>query len=120
MIGVKDHRYTHQTEDIHRPLLVTSRRVRGVGVPVFPRSRHTRRSGLSLHQIATTRNTQFGTRDPPLLTGHSFQSKEVHAFIQYIYQLIRADAFDETVLEKLIDDEAMGVLTLLECPLCLE
>ena len=85
----------------------------GVGVPAFPRSRHTRRSGLSLHQIATTRNTQFGTRDPPLLTGHSFQSKEVHAFIQYIYQLIRADAFDDTVLEKLIDDEAMGVLTLL-------
>ena len=26
---------------------------------------------------------------------------------------MRADAFDETVLEKLIDDEAMGVLTLL-------
>ena len=66
----------------------------GVGVPAFPRSRHTRRSGLSLHQMATTRNTQFGTRDPPHLTGHSFQSKEVHAFIQYIYQLIRADAFD--------------------------
>ena len=85
----------------------------GVGVPAFPRSRHTRRSGLSLHQIATTRNTQFGTRDPPLLTGHAFQSKEVHAFIQYIYQLIRAEAFDETVLEKLVDDEAMGVLTLL-------
>ena len=85
----------------------------GVGVPAFPRSRHTRGSGLSLHQIATTRNTQFGTRDPPLLTGHAFQSKEVHAFIQYIYQLIRAEAFDETILEKLVDDEAMGVLTLL-------
>jgi hypothetical protein len=30
-----------------------------------------------------------------------------------IYQLIRAEAFDEAVLEKLIDDEAMSVLTLL-------
>ena len=32
---------------------------------------------------------------------------------QYIYQLIRDDAFDEIVLEKLIDDEVMDVLTLL-------
>ena len=70
----------------------------GVKVPAFSRSRHTRRSGLSLHQ-----NTQFGTRDPPLLAGHAVQSKEVHAFIQYIYQLIRVEAFDETVLEKFID-----------------
>jgi len=106
MIGVKDHRST---------IILFSTRAGASGgrSTCFLRSRHTRRSGLSLHQIATTRNTQFGTRDPPLLTGHSFQSKEVHAFIQYIYQLIRADAFDDTVLEKLIDDEAMGVLTLL-------
>jgi hypothetical protein len=63
--------------------------------------------------VGTTRNTQFGTRDPLLLTSHAFQTKDVHTFIQYIYQLIRAEAFDETVLEKLTDDEAMGVLTLL-------
>ena len=88
----------------------------GVGVPAFPRSRHTRRSELSLHQIAATRNTQFGTRDPPLLTGHAFQSKEVHAFIEYIYQLIRAEAFDETVLKKFVDDEACAT----GCTLCVE
>jgi hypothetical protein len=98
-------------------------------MPAFSKSRFTRRSGLNLHQIATTRNTQFGTRDPPFLTGHAFQSKEVHALIQYICQLIRADTgkliigklseiigdevFDETVLEELIDDETMGMLTLL-------
>ena len=96
MYGTDD---SSQRSSIYQPGRGQSR----ARVPAFPRSRYTRRSGLSLHQIATTQNTQFGIRDPPLLTGHAFQSKEVHAFIQYIYQLIRAEAFDETVLEKLID-----------------
>jgi len=85
MYGTYD---SSQRSSIYQPGRGQSR----VGVPAFPRSRYTRRSGLSLHQIATTQRPTT-----------PFQSKEVHAFIQYIYQLIRAEAFDETVLEKLID-----------------
>ena len=38
---------------------------------------------------------------------------EVHLFIQYILQLLRHEAFDETVLGNMIDTETISILQLI-------
>jgi len=61
------------------------------------------RPGVHSHEVASF-------VDLPSLGSETRQSSPV---MPSIYQLIRAEAFDEAVVEKLIDDEAMSVLTLL-------
>ncbi len=53
---------------------------------------------------------KFGSADLPKLTKHTLESVAVDTFIKYLHQLIRADAFDDSVIN-LIDSETAGLLT---------
>ena len=54
---------------------------------------------------------KFGSADPPKLTKNTLESVAVDTFIKYLHQLIRADAFDDSVIINLIDSETVGLLT---------
>jgi hypothetical protein len=54
---------------------------------------------------------KFGSADPPKLTKNTLESVAVDTFIKYLHQLIRADAFDDSVIINLIDSETIGLLT---------
>jgi len=52
----------------------------------------------------------FGS-DPPKLTKNTLESVAVNSFIKYLHQLLRADAFDDSIIINLIDSETVGLLT---------
>jgi hypothetical protein len=52
---------------------------------------------------------QFSSRPQPRLSKANFANTDVHFFIEHIYQLIRAETFDETVMETHIDEESIQV-----------
>ena len=54
---------------------------------------------------------KFGSANPPKLTKNTLESVAVDTFIKYLHQLLRADAFDHSVIINLIDSEAVGLLT---------
>ena len=54
---------------------------------------------------------KFGSANPPKLTKNTLESVAVDTFIKYLHQLIRADAFDDSVIINLIDSETIGLLT---------
>jgi len=60
---------------------------------------------------AYQRMLKFGSADPPKLTKKTLESAAVDTFIKYLYQLIRADAFDDSVIINLINSETIGLLT---------
>jgi hypothetical protein len=72
-----------------------------------------RQSNLSLQQTATTRMLQFSSRQQPRLSKANFANTDTHFFIEHIHQLIRAEAFDETVMETHIDEESIHYLATL-------
>jgi hypothetical protein len=45
------------------------------------------------------------------LTKNTLESVAVDTFIKYLHQLLRADAFDDSVIINLIDSETVGLLT---------
>ena len=85
----------------------------GERFPAFAGSRYGRQSNLSLQQTATTRMLQFSSRPQPRLSKANFANTDVHSFIEHIHQLIRAEAFDETVMETHIDEESIHYLATL-------
>jgi hypothetical protein len=56
---------------------------------------------------------QFSSRPQPRLSKANFANTDVHSFIEHIHQLIRAEAFDETVMETHIDEESIHYLSTL-------
>ena len=85
----------------------------GERLPAFAGSRYVRHSNLSLQQTATTRMLQFSSRPQPRLSKANFANTDVHSFIEHIHKLIRAEAFDETVMESHIDEESIHYLAML-------
>jgi len=65
-----------------------------------------------LNLIGTNRSRIFGGTTAPHLEGSRFTAVQVHEVISHIQSLLRADAYDETCLERLINAEARGYLTL--------
>jgi len=53
----------------------------------------------------------FGSADPPKLSKNTLESVAVDTLIKYLNQLIRADAFDDSVIINLIDRETIRLLT---------
>ena len=53
---------------------------------------------------------KFGTTETPRLTRDNLNSASVAKFISYIHNLIRGDAFDDSVMQLLMD---RAVITLL-------
>jgi hypothetical protein len=62
---------------------------------------------LSLQQTATTHMLQVSSRQQPRLSEANFANTDIHAFIQHVHQLIRAEAFEENVMETLLDEESV-------------
>ena len=60
---------------------------------------------------AYQRMFKFGAADLPKLTKNTLESVAVDIFIKYLHQLIRADAFDDSVIINLIDGETIRLLT---------
>jgi hypothetical protein len=60
---------------------------------------------------AYQRMLKFGSADSPKLTKNTLESVEVDTFIKYLHQLLRADAFDDSVIINLIATETIGLLT---------
>jgi len=54
--------------------------------------------------IGTNRSRSFAGTAAPYLKGFRFTAVQVHELISYIQSLLRADAYDESCLERLIDD----------------
>jgi hypothetical protein len=53
---------------------------------------------------------KFGTSKVPKLSRATLVNTEVHQLIQHIHQLLRQEAFDVSVLIKLIDSETIALL----------
>ena len=53
---------------------------------------------------------KFGTAKIPKLSKANLVNTEVHLLIQYIHQLLRQEAFDDSVLGNLIDSETITLL----------
>ena len=51
---------------------------------------------------------KFGSADPPKLTKNTLESVAVDKFIKYLHQLIRAHAFDDSVIINHIDSEILA------------
>ena len=74
----------------------------------FPGSRWT--NTFNTEQTAIARMMKFGTTEAPRLTRENLDSTSVAAFITHIHNLIRNNAFDDSVMQLLID---RAVITLL-------
>ena len=83
----------------------------GQNYPAFPGSRVVPARQLNTQMTAYQRMLKFGSSDPPKLTKNTLESVAVDTFIKYLHQLIRADAFDDSVIINLIESETIGLLT---------
>jgi len=59
-----------------------------------------------------TRANNFVNPPPLHLEESDFTAKELHKLVQHVHALLRSSAYDETVLEQLIDGETRFMLSL--------
>ena len=76
-------------------------------IPAFPGSRIVPSRRIDPRDTAYQRVLKFGTSNVPKLTKTTLVNTEVHHLIQYIHQLLRNEAFDDSVLGNLIDNETI-------------
>ena len=82
----------------------------GVGLPAFHQSRFTHSTRLSSQQIATNRVLQFGNREQPKLYRSQWTPEDIRRYMDYIVRVVRAEAYDTTVIEASMDDESIMYL----------
>ena len=82
----------------------------GQGIPAFLGGRIIPTRRIDAREAAYRRTIQFGTTKVSKLTKTTLVNMEVHLFIQYIHQLLRQEAFDESVLGNMIDTETISFL----------
>jgi hypothetical protein len=70
----------------------------GQGIPAFLGSRIIPARAIDAREAAYRRTIQFATMKVPKLTKTTLVNTEVNLFIQYIQQLLRQEAFDESVM----------------------
>ena len=99
------------------PSVLLRRTKLGRNYPLFKGSKVKVQGVYDLTLIGTNRSRSFGGTPAPYLKGSRFTAAQVHELISYIKSLLRADAYDETCLERLIDDAARGYLGLNFTPL---
>ena len=80
----------------------------GIGLPACPRSRFTHSTRLSAQQIATNRVLQFGNREQPRLLNSQWTTADICAYMEYIVRVIRAEAYDTSVIEASMDEESIS------------
>ena len=74
----------------------------------FPGTRWT--NTVNHEQTAIARLMRFGTTEAPRLTRDNLNSASVAKFISYIHNLIRGNAFDDSVMQLLIDRATITLL----------
>ena len=88
----------------------------GQGIPAFPGSRIIPARVIDAREAAYRRTIQFASMKVPKLTKTTLVNTEVHLFIQYIHQLLRQEAFDESVMGNMIDTETISLLQFIFYP----
>ena len=74
---------------------------------------------IDAREAADLLTIQFATMKVPKLTKTTLVNTEVHRFIQYIHQLLRQEAFDESILGNIgnmIDTETISLLQFIFSP----
>jgi hypothetical protein len=71
---------------------------------------------MDAREAAYRRTIQFATVKVPKLTKTTLVNTKVHLFIQYIQQLLRQEACDESVMGNMIDTETISLLQFLFHP----
>ena len=79
-------------------------------VPAFPGSRIVPIRRIDSRDTSYRRILKFGTSKVPKLTKVTLVNTEVHHLIQYIHQLLRHEAFDDSVLGNLINNETITLM----------
>jgi len=82
----------------------------GQNVPAFSGSQFVPTRRIDPRDTAYKRVLKFGMTKIPKLTKSTLVNTEVHLLIQYIHQLLRHEAFDDSVLGNLIDNETVTLL----------
>ena len=82
----------------------------GQSVPAFPISRIIPTRRVDPRDASMQRMLKFGSAKIPKLSNANLINTEVHMLIQHIHQLLRQEAFDDSVLGNLIDNETITLL----------
>jgi len=82
----------------------------GRNYPLFRGSSVRVKGHYDLQTIRYNRVIGFSATPAPFLEGSRFSAVDVRKMISYIQQLLRADAYDESCLERLIDATARDFL----------
>jgi hypothetical protein len=82
----------------------------GQGVPAFPGSRIVPTRRVDPRDASMQRMLKFGSAKVPKLSKANLVNTEVHLLIQYIHRLLSQEAFDDSVMGKLIDNETITLL----------
>jgi len=77
----------------------------GQSVPAFPGTRRVDPRDASMQRML-----KFGTAKIPKLSKANLVNTEVHLLIQHIHPLLSQEAFDDSVLGNLIDNETITLL----------
>ena len=88
----------------------------GQGIPAFPGSRIIPARVIDAREAAYRRTIQFASMKVPKLTKTTLVNTGVHLFIQCIHQLLRQEAFDESVMGNMIDTETISLLQFIFYP----
>lgn len=56
---------------------------------------------------------QYDNREQPRLLRSQWTNADIHEYVEYIVRVIRAEAYDNTVMETSRDDESIMYLTTL-------
>ena len=71
----------------------------GQGVPAFPGSRIVPTRRVDPRDASMQRMLKFGSAKVPKLSKANLVNTEVHMLIEHIHQLLRQEAFDDSVLD---------------------
>ena len=82
----------------------------GQSVPAFPGSRIIPTRRIDPRDASMQRMLKFGAAKIPKLTKANSVNTEVQLLIQHIHQLLRQEAFDDSVLGNLIDNKTITLL----------
>ena len=107
-----DDRHRHESGSMSSSLSSSQRAWQsrpGQNYPAFPGSRVVPARQLNAQMMAYQRMLKFGSADPPKLTKNTLESVAVDIFIKYLHQLLRADAFDDSVIINLITGRSIGM-----------
>ena len=89
----------------------------GQSVPAFSGSRIVPTRRVYPRDASMQRMLKFGSAKIPKLSKANLVNTEVHLLIQHIHQLLHQEAFDDSVLGNLIDNETITLLGYVFAPI---